>query len=419
MSRYTDIFLNSLMAPHQMAVSCDVEYGGVVRGSLNVIGGSVTADRSSSVRRTATVSADPEQVWEGPLANYLRPYGARLRILRGVRYPDGTKQTYPVFYGRIDAVESGNQRLTIRCSDLAADVIDARFPNTMTPERLTGGSPTMTIVDAVTQLIKAVFSRTVTVDTSKVSVVDRTQTVRRGTSWQQERGDALNELCTQLGGTTAGSLAGYEWYADPDGVFHIDPLPAVIPPSAPVAWIIDSGDQGVLVDRTAVVDRTNVYNQVVVTSEPVGGVMPAYGEAHQIGGELDWVTPSDFGRVVQFYTGQHVNSSAAAEALADNLLANTVSEIRNASVTCVPNPKLRLSDVVRLFAPPYIDKLSYIQNMTMPLDPETPMTMTLFDSMETVSGSAFADGRRRFRPARRRIPEGAIWRPTQSTSLTR
>lgn len=414
MSRYPDVFRNTLMAPHQMAVSCKVEYAGTERGQLAVIGGSVTADRTSSVRRTCDISVDPTQVWEGPLAGYLRPYGARLRVERGLRYADGTLEMYPVFYGRIEMVESSIQTLHIRCSDLGADVIDARFPNTMTPERLTGGSPTMPIVDAVTALIREVHP-SVDVDISKVSAVDRTQPVRRGTSWQQERGDALNELCTQLGGTTPGSLAGYEWYADPEGRFHIDPLPAVIPPTAPVAWIVDQGDQGVLVERTATVDRTNVYNGIVVTSEPVGGVMPAYGDAYQASGDLAWGGP--FGKVVQFYTGQHVNTTAAAEALADNLLANSVSEARSCQVTCVPNPKLRLSDVVRLFAGEHLDEMTYIQNMSMPLDPESPMTMTLFQSMEAVP--ATLDRRRRFRPARRRIPEEAQWRPTRSTSSTR
>lgn len=415
MSRYADIFLNALMAPHQMVVSCDVEYAGVPKGSLALIGGSVTADRASSVRRTATINADPGPFWDGPLANFLRPYGTRLRVKRGVRYPDGTTQTYSVFYGRIDAVESSAQRLTMRCSDLAADVVDARFPNTMTPERLTGGSPTMLIVDAISALIKAAFSRPVSVDISRVSTADRAQTVRRGTSWQQERADALNELCTQLGGTAAGSLGGYEWYADADGVFHVDPLPAVIPPTAPIAWIIDQGDQGVLIDRTATTDRTGVYNGVVVTSEPVGGVMPAYGEAYQYGGNLDW-NSGEFGKVVQFYTGQHVNTTAAANALAANLLQNSISGVRSAAVTCIPNPKLQLSDVVRLFSSPYIDEMAYIQSMTMPLDPETAMSMTVFQSMES-SGALAADGQRRFRQARRRIPEGAQWRPTPSTSL--
>jgi Domain of unknown function (DUF5047) len=405
-ARYADPFLNALMYSHRITIRAELWFNNVLIGPLDVLSGSVTGDRAGSVRRTCSFVIDPSDLNNAAIANNLTPYGSRLKLFRGIRYSDGSVEEVQVFFGRLEAIDISLNGVTLRGADLAADVMDSRFLKTpMVPNGLPGAPTT------VLNTIKALISDVHAGITFNTTGVPPDRAVQSDPGWSEERGDALDSLCTQYVDNNGG---GCEWYIDMMGIAHIHPLPAVITSGTQPAWIIDAGDLGVLVDRTTTQDRGKVFNGVVVVSEASGGITsatnawidspdPPYNSNPN--SPTKWGGP--FGKVVAYYTGQQVNSTQAAFNLAKQLVLNAVSGIKSVSVSCVPNPKLQLGAVVRVFsASAQIDGMYYVQSLELPLDPETPMTLTLNSALETTATVGW-------RYAELRIPEGAIWQPSR------
>lgn len=394
--RYVDPLLNTLLTSHEVALNAEVWFAGASVGRLEIISGSVSGDRSASVRRTASIVINPDALITAGLKDALNPYGSVLRLWRGIRYPGGAIEDTQVFTGRIESVSDSLTGVTIRGADLAADVVDARFTNPVAANLYTTTSNK--IVDVITALIHEVHpDATIAIETDDVTEI------RAGTSWEQERSDALDSLCTQIGG-------GCEWFADATGAFHVRPLPASVTTTTPVVWIIDSGDDGVLIDRTSEVDRSGVFNQVVVVSEAVGGTLSAHAHSEDTNPTSPTFYGGPFGKVPTFYTGQQVNSTAAAKALATQLLVNAIAGARSLAVTCVPNPRIQLGDLVRVFnGRAGIDGMYFVQSFELPLDPESPMTMNLRAALTVITSGDDVT----YDVAALRIPEGSTWAPGQ------
>lgn len=389
--RYTDQFLNALMDSHGMTLRTELWFADALIGRLDVASGSVTADRGSIVRRTCDIVINPQHLDDPLIATYLNPYGSVVKMWRGVRFPDGTMNEAPIFTGRIDSVDLALDGLSLRCSDLAAQIVDARFPKQY---QVTNATTRMT--DLIRNLIlDAMPAADVSIDLTSTALV------RNGSTWEQERAEALDDLATQLGA---------EWFADMSGVFHLRWLPALITPTTPVEWIIDAGDSGVLIRNQVTQDRANVYNQVVVNGEAIGDVAGAFGEAHDTNPTSPTYWGGPYGKVPAIITGQTVspNTTTGANALAKRLLAQYMSRTSSLSVTCVCNPKLQLGQVVRVFAPHlYTDGLYYVQSMSIPTTPDESMTITLNQTIEDQG---------ELQAASLRVPEGAAWQPEMSIS---
>lgn len=401
MSRYADPFLNALMFSHAITVRGELWYGTSIVDTFDIVSGSISGDRSASVRRTARLTLDPAVLDKPHMRERLTPYGSRVRLFRGIRYASGSVEEVQAFYGRIDAIELSLAGVNLTCSDLGADVVDARFLNPVRPGA--GGMPT-TVLACIKKLIDEVHPG-IAFNTAGVVLPGGVDpTVAPATNWPQERGDALDSLCTQLSG-------GCEWFIDMTGVANVHPLPAVISPGTEAVWIIDSGDVGVLIDRVMTEDRQGVYNGVNVTGEPVGGDTPAVGSWIDDNPDSPTRWGGPFGKVVTYYTGQNLspNTTEGAHALARTLGLNSVASVRAVQVTCVPNPKLGLGTIVRVYtADESIDGMYFVQSIELPLEPETAMTMTLYSAIENEPGVSST-----WRYAEERIPVGATWQPTR------
>lgn len=395
MARYTDPFLNAIMTSHQISVRAELTpINGEPICSLPLVSGSVSADRNALVRRSAQFTVDPTLAPTSTL-DRLTPYGAQVRIWRGIRYTNATVEDYPIFTGRVESVDNAIDGVTVRCMDHNADIVDAKFAN---PSDGVATYNELCYSEA-RRFIRQVFpTATVRIETPSLAKVTRAMTVER------ERTELLNLLCTPMGA---------EWYADFSGVFHIRTLPAVITPTTQPTWIIDSGDRGVTVDRTATLDRVDVYNQVIVEGEAIGGALGAYGEWHVPGPGESGYDPNNpmsfggpFGKVAGFFSGQAVNTTADANALAKTLCLNSIAKTRSVTVTCIPNPKLGLGDVVRIFGlSAGIDGMYFVQSIDMPLGPDEAMQVILNESLEVgVTGEVVPQHLMSMR-----IPEGAQW----------
>lgn len=377
--RYEDPFLNALMFSHQAFVRGELWFAGSKVMDLAFVSGTVAADRGSTVRRRFTGTVDPRTV---PLRldDALTPYGGLIKVWRGVRYPNGQRTEYQVFSGRVESVEFGLTTVAISASDAAAGLVDARFE---TPYRATRG---MKVVDQIKAIIHDVDATAVVTD-----LTGATNTISTPATWDRERTEALDNLAQTIGA---------EWFAGPDGVFYINRLPAITGQAA--VWIVDSGDTGVAINRTTAMDRSRVYNAVVVNGEPPDGQSPAYGVArdNDPNSPTRWGGP--FGKVPKFFSSQFITTNTQAQNVATEMLGDAVAGTRSVSISCVPNPRLATGDVVYVStgAGEY-DGMYFVNTFNLPLEPETPMTLGCNLALEST-----AEG---LRPAPRLLGEGVRW----------
>lgn len=290
------------------------------------------------------------------------PYGTYVRVWRGIHYPDHTEEEFPVFYGRIDAVDMTTGGLEIRGSDLAADIRDARFLQPVS------STPGLSIVDQFKVLVQQVLPNVEIVvnlnpiPTEKVSHV----------TWERERGEALDNLATAIGA---------EWFASPDGKIYLGPLPAITDTTQPV-WTIHGGDTGVLLSTDSRMERQNIYNAVVVNGEPADKP-PVYAVAYDDNplSPLRWGGP--FGQVPRFFTSQFVYTQTQAQTTADKILASELSATRFVNVSTVVNPRLMLSDIVAIEdAGDAFDGLYFVSSFDLPLAPEEAMRIAVYTALQ-------------------------------------
>jgi hypothetical protein len=402
--RYADRFLNALMDPHHIFVEAQLWYDDILVDTLPLVSGSVSADRAGVVRRTATLALDPTVLANPTIAARLNPLGSIVKLWRGIRYPDNTAEYVQIFTGRIDVVETALNQVGLQCSDMASFVVDDRFFYPWQPyfENL--------VVDEVQAAIEDINFLSVVIDDTSDVIVGS------GITYEEERAEAVSHLLKSI---------GLEWEADVDGVIHIKKLPAVIDDTTLPVWIIDSGDAGVLIDTTKSVDRQGVANIVTVTGEPEGGTEPAVGDWWDLDDTSPTYVYGPYGKVAVSFSGQTLRTTQAAVDRAAEMGAQLKAKTDQVQVTCVPNPKLKLGDVVRVFsARRKLDKMYYVQSFEMPLDPETPMTMTLFQTLTeagtvTVESGMLRAGSPsemvRYGPSPLQVPEGSTWEPTPLT----
>ena len=163
------------------------------------------------------------------IADMLTPYGAELRVLRGHPLPEQSRlRSTRSSTGASESVEFARAECSVRGSSRCANITDARFE---TPRQATVG---MTVVNQMKALISEVMPLA-PIDVDH----DRPLTITTAATWDRERDEALDNLAASI---------GCQWYAGPDGHFHIDPLPANN--GEPADWIVDAGDIGVLITRT-------------------------------------------------------------------------------------------------------------------------------------------------------------------------
>jgi len=403
--RYADKFLNALMDPHHIFVEAQLWYDDIMVDALPLVSGSVSADRAGVVRRTANLSLEPTVFTNPAIAARLNPLGSVVKLSRGIRYPDNTAEYVQIFTGRIDVVETSLNQVNLQCSDMAASVVDNRFFYPWQPY-----FDSLVTDEAVQAIEDLYFLRPVIVDDPSDILCGP------GITYEEERAEAVSHLLKSI---------GLEWEAGVDGVVHIKKLPAVIDATTLPAWIIDSGDAGVLLDTSASFDRQGVANIVTVTGEPEGGTEPAVGDWWDLDDTSPTYVYGPYGRVAVSFSGKILRTTQAAVDLAAELGAQLKAKTDQVQVTCIPNPKLKLGDVVRVFsARRKLDKMYYVQSFEMPLDPETPMTMTLFQTLTEV-GTVIVESEMlragsssemvQFGPSPLQVPEGSTWEPTPST----
>lgn len=323
--------VSSLWAPaltrsHAITLRAEAWLGGVLQGTVDVGGGTVSATARNRVRRTLSLTV-PESLFPAGGTGLLTPYGTELRVYRGINYGDHTEEV-PVFRGRVDDVDDRNRFdgvAEVAASDYGATLNDARFEQ---PRAAPAGWATTAEITAL--ITEAVPGATV------VRTGTRDGTVAAGLSWDRDRGQAVDDLATSI---------GVEVWAGPDGTWHIGDPSSL---DQPAVWTLTDGADGTVVSDQRTVSRKGVFNCVIVILERADGSTPIQVTVTDNDPTSPTYIGGPFGRVPRFYRSPLVTTELQARTAGQALLLRSTSLTRTRVVTCVPNPALEIGDRIDL-----------------------------------------------------------------------
>lgn len=294
---HTALYTQVLPTPQKRAVKIEIRDidGGLRatlsnRGTHEVITGDVTAVMTNRVARSASFTLADEWYPRLP-TDALAPEAAVAHISAGIRYGDGSEELFPLFVGRVtDVTRNADGSVAFGCQDLADDVIGFRFEQPRVSQR---PGILQEIEELITEALpQAVFGTHTVVDG-----------VTPQLTWDEDRGQALDDLAAALGG---------RWFTLGDGSFVVRPF--TYEPGPVVRQYLD-GLGGLLSSATVSRTRSGVANSVIVVSERADGTAPvrvpvrdtASGSPTRFGGP--------FGRVSQVIKVQTPLTTSQAQVL--------------------------------------------------------------------------------------------------------
>lgn len=342
----TQQYKDALPTVTRREVRVQVYQGGVLVGDSDTdplllpVSGEVSASLTSRVTRTLSMRVDPSLYPSGP-TDLLSPYSSVIRVSAGIGYPNGSREIFPVFTGRITDVErDGAGGVVIQGEDLAADVVGFQFEQ---PQASNDGSPIPTEIRRLIlqALPDAVFG---------------TDDVPAGLTpvlvWDTDRGKALDDLAQAVQG---------RWYALGDGSFVVRRYPYTV--GTPVASLVDASG-GVVVTATRSVTRMGTANSITVVSERMDGTPPIRVTVR----DVDPASPTRFGgpygRVSQVIKLQTPLTLGVAQQLAAIQLAASTALVEQWALAVVPDYTLEPGDTITvsyrgLSSVQVIDRLVY------------------------------------------------------------
>jgi hypothetical protein len=359
----------ALTRPHTVHNRVDVldRQGNILLSDLSFIDGNVRATLNSRVARVLSLSVD--RSWFPLLANgsvdtggLLTPFGNRLRAYRGITYGDGSKATFPVFYGRIEQVEmSRNGQVSVSANDLAADVVDALF------ESPQSSVTTNSISTEFRRLVRDALPD-VTFGTS-----DLTGLLIPPLAWQSDRAQALDDMSA-----TVAML----WYPLADGSMVQRLVPWTKPGQAAQLVLSDGtnaayGVDNIVADWRISVSRTGVYNAVVFTSERQDGSVPVHATVRDTSPTSPTSWLGNFGRKPLLIQNQAaLTQSQCLQGAQSSLRAATAITQTWDPVSIVPDASLELGDLIAMNAEGAAS-IQAVVGFTLPLRETGDMSLSL------------------------------------------
>lgn len=346
----SDDFKASLRTSHAVAIECELLVPGSSPVTLPVENGAVQIDRTARVRRSGSVQLPMTLDFDIRLL----PFGSYVRVKRGIRYASGEREVVTIGYLRVESVawQTHEDTASLELADRMQQVSDEPL---LSPYAAAGLKPSAAAIALVTEVFGGTITYTSTVPVaSEPTLVD--------VVYSGNRADAVADLAQAIGG---------EAFFDMAGNFRIDPLPTLA--SAEV-WTIDAGAEGVMVSAGESLDRTAVFNGVLVQGQPASDAPPvaALVVDDNPASRTYWGGP--FGKVARLETSTAVQSQAQAEATGQTLLNNQLGLGRQVTVASVPNPLLVSGDTVLLVFPDGRQERHLILSHRVPLNVTEPST---------------------------------------------
>lgn len=348
----TALYKSVLHTPHKRAAYIDVyDIDGNIRQlGIPIVGGFVTANLTNRVTRSAQFDLSDE-FFPRSVDDVMSPYRAVVRIFAGTEYGNGTVEVFPIFTGRVYAVNrNANGSVTFRADDLAADVVACRF------EQPVNSRTTAMATAEVQRLILQALPQ------ATFGTNDVTDTLTPKLTWDEDRGQALDDLSEAMGG---------RWYALGNGDFVIREFIYAV--GTPVQDFLDE-PKGLLSDATTSVTRDGTANSVVVVAERMDGTDPVRYVARDGTPSSPTEFTGPFGKVVQVIKVQTPLSTTAAQKLARTQLAAATALSEQWAVSVVPDYTMEPGDTAHLRYRE-LENNQVIDAITYPLMTKAPMRL--------------------------------------------
>jgi Domain of unknown function (DUF5047) len=382
-------FTRSLRHSHVIASACELLFPGETEPvSVPIEAGTVTIDRTARHRRAGTVQI-PWSLRAGQdLGLDLRTLalGGYALLKRGLRYADGSTELLLIGTLRVESVSWNTLEASasLELADRMAQVSDEPF---VAPYQATGKPP----ATAAVEIIHQVFGDSIGYETPYVPAGVLGDILYTGA-----RVDALAQLEQSYSAETYFNAAG-------DFVFAAKPAD-----DDPVVWAVDAGASGVLIDARENLDRTGIYNGVLVkgqgdADQPPVSALATYDDPAS---PVRWGGP--FGKIALLADSTTATTTGQAAATAQDLLRLRLKQTRSLELTAAPNPALEAGDTISVVFGDGREERHLIDAVTVNLatDAQQIITRSQFDPATSLGIPTLRYGR-------------DVWRELQDARLVR
>lgn len=357
----SDAFLSAVRGSHRVVTLVAAYFDGEWVADLTPVDGSVSIDSRRAVRRTLSVSfADDGTLVPSPggTSGILTPYGAELRVFRGVEFDDGTEELAPLGVFLVTEVDladgSGGREISVSASDRSLRIARSKFTDAYSIAEGTA------VETAIGDLLRDRWAD-VEVDLPAMGATTPTVTIAAGSDSDPWR-DAV-ALATN---------AGWDLAFDPDGVVRARLIPDPVE-DEPVAKYED-GAEAVVLEISRGWSTGETYNGVIASSEGSDVDAPVRAEAWDEDPNSPTYRYGALGEIPLFYSSSLIRDSEQAATVAASQLRQQLGRAETIDWSAVVNPAHDVLDVVRLVRPSQdLDAVLIIDRLEVPLDPAGSM----------------------------------------------
>jgi hypothetical protein len=165
-------------------------------------------------------------------------------------------------------------------------------------------------------------------------------------------------------------------------------------------WTVDTGAHGVMVDANESLDRTGVYNGVLVEGQNTAQDAPVSALVYDSGSTSPTRWGGPFGKVVRIEQSTAVQTVSQAQSAAQILLDSKLGLTRSLVLTNAPNPALESGDVIDVLFEDGRRERHVIETMQLDLGPGGAQELSTRSVFTPAAGRAHADLPRRYRQVR-------------------
>lgn len=357
------LYASALAYPHKriVRVSARTPSGTVLAEDVPVHTGSVSAQLQSRVTRTASFTLGPQ--WF-PVADLdpFSPAHSIVTIEAGTEYPNGDRDLFPVFTGRVYSARLDADGQTVfRADDLAAEVTVADF------EQPFPSQPGASTVAEIRRIVRLAYP------TATFGPDDVDDAPVPKLTWDDDPGKALDDLAT---------VAEARWYSLGNGSFVVRRLDYTgVGPSVS----LHDGPGGTLVSADIEASADDTFNSVVVTAERLDGDVPLRAVERNLNSLSPYRFGGEFGKRVRKLRLQTATTQYEAQRAARSQLTASSALTRQWTMAVVPDYRIEPGDVA---AVSYrgIEDTQIIDAVTYPLDTGDTMALSGRSRIEQTLG---------------------------------
>jgi hypothetical protein len=346
---------------HTIATKVEVYDGSTLLDdiSLEVFDGNIVVDDVAIHRRCTLTLTDPTGSLSPANAfDVLAPLGNEVKLFRGIKFPDGTKEllavgTFGIADTRVNDSGAG-LRIDVVGYDRARRVQRARFATEYII--LKGINYATAIEDMLRSRYPQIVTNFPTTDAETPQLVF-------------EAGKDPWKVAQDM----AASI-GMDLYFDPTGTCIMVPVTLV----GDSDWTYFEGSQAMILYANKRFNDERIYNHVVFTGETSGVTAPVRAEAVDDDPKSPTYYLGKFGDVTKFQASSFVTTVEQAQAAADRNLAKNKGLVESMEIQTIVHPAHEVGDIIHVYrAKTKINAQYMLSKITIPMVHDRPLAASV------------------------------------------